>query len=99
MSVHENRTTRQGTQGCSCVPDVARACAGFIECRAIGDLATLLNRAAAQSGLAPRDLLESIGDEALAALYLSCAAGVARAHAALTAVTGTTKRSPGLPTR
>ncbi|WP_405883126.1 hypothetical protein OG762_33960 [Streptomyces sp. NBC_01136] len=89
MTVQENRTTRQGTQCCSCVPDVACACAGFIECHAIGDLVTLLNRAATQSGLAPQDLLENIGDEALAALYLSCAVDVrARAATALRNVPG-----------
>ena len=60
---------------------LAGACAGFIDCRAIGDLAALLNSAATQSGLAPQDLLESISDEALAALYLSCEADV-RARAA-----------------
>jgi hypothetical protein len=81
MTVHEQYTTRQKSQGCPCVAGVASACAGFIEGRAIGDLAALLNSAATQSGLGPQDLLECISDEALAGLYLSCAADV-RARAA-----------------
>ncbi|MBO4252450.1 hypothetical protein [Streptomyces griseorubiginosus] len=84
MTAHKERRTRHAFQDCPYTPDVACPCGDFVECRAIGEVAVLIDRVAAQSGLAPQDLLQSISDEALAALYLRCVADVRTRAATVT---------------